>query len=198
MTATDQSYRVLLEPSFLSKLQGLDMIARIIVEGFLTGLHKSPYHGFSVEFAEHRQYMPGDPIRHVDWKVYAKSDRFYIKEYEQETNLRAYILLDVSSSTPFCRRGADREDPLWDLPRRRAGLPDAPAAGRGGACSFSDQIHRIIPARSARTHLRVLFAEMESALRERPRPWNRRRRGTRPTSGRASSSSPIAPRGGGS
>jgi uncharacterized protein (DUF58 family) len=164
---SDQSYRILLEPSFLSKLQGLDMIARLIVEGFLTGLHKSPYHGFSVEFAEHRQYMPGDPIRHVDWKVYAKSDRFYIKEYEQETNLRSYLMLDVSSSTPFT--GDDSR-----IEKIRYGTYLAAALAylmlqqqdAVGLLLFSDRIHKIIPARSARTHLRVLFAEMETALRE--------------------------------
>jgi uncharacterized protein (DUF58 family) len=162
---TDQSYRVLLDPSFLSKLQGLDLIARLIVDGFLTGLHKSPYHGFSVEFAEHRQYMAGDPIRHVDWKVYAKSDRFYIKEYEQETNLRAHLLLDVSSSTPFADEGR--------IEKLRYGTYLAAALAylmlqqqdAVGLLLFSDKIHKIIPARSARTHLRVLFAELEQGLR---------------------------------
>jgi uncharacterized protein (DUF58 family) len=166
MPRTDQSYRVLLEPSFLAKLQGLDMIARLIVEGFLTGLHKSPYHGFSVEFAEHRQYIAGDPIRHVDWKVFAKSDRFYIKEYEQETNLRSYLLLDVSSSTPFAEEGR--------LEKIRYGTYLAAALGylmlqqqdAVGLLLFSDHVHRVIPARSARTHLRILFHEMETALAE--------------------------------
>src|SRR5689334_3729517 len=81
----------LLDPHFVSKLARLDLTARLVVEGFLTGLHRSPYHGFSVEFAEHRQYMPGDPLRHLDWKVLAKSDRKYVKQYEEETNLRAML-----------------------------------------------------------------------------------------------------------
>jgi len=163
----DQSYRILLEPSFLSKLQGLDMIARMIVEGFLTGLHKSPYHGFSVEFAEHRQYMPGDPIRHVDWKVYAKSDRFYIKEYEQETNLRSYLMLDVSSSIPFTG-----EEGRIEKIRYGTWLAAALAylmlqqQDAVGLLLFSDRIHKVIPARSARSHLRILFGAMEVALRE--------------------------------
>ncbi len=164
---SDQSYRILLEPSFLSKLQGLDMIAHLIVEGFLTGLHKSPYHGFSVEFAEHRQYMPGDPIRHVDWKVYAKSDRFYIKEYEQETNLRSYLMLDVSSSTPFTGDGQRIEKIRYGTYLGAAlaylMLQQQDAVG---LLLFSDRIHKIVPARSARTHLRILFGEMESALRD--------------------------------
>ena len=93
--------RALLDPYFVGKLRRLDLIARLVVEGFITGLHKSPYHGFSVEFAEHRPYMPGDPIHSVDWKVYAKSDRFYIKEFEEETNLRSHLLVDASSSMAY-------------------------------------------------------------------------------------------------
>jgi uncharacterized protein (DUF58 family) len=162
---TDQSYRVLLDPSFLSKLQGLDMIARLIVEGFLTGLHKSPYHGFSVEFAEHRQYMAGDPIRHIDWKVYAKSDRFYIKKYEQETNLRAHILLDVSSSTPFADEGRIEKLRYGTYLSAALAYLMLQQQDAVGLLLFSDKIHKIIPARSARTHLRVLFGEMENALR---------------------------------
>ena len=165
MARTDQSVRVLLEPAFLSKLQGLDMIARMIVEGFLTGLHKSPYHGFSVEFAEHRQYIPGDPIHHLDWKVYAKSDRFMIKEYEQETNLRSYLMLDVSSSTPFADEG--RIEKIRYATYLAAALAYLMLQQQDavGLLLFSDHIHRIVPARSARTHLRVLFREMEGALR---------------------------------
>jgi uncharacterized protein (DUF58 family) len=90
-----------LDPAVVARLSRMDIKARLVVEGFIAGLHKSPYRGFSVEFAEHRQYMPGDPLRHVDWKVYAKSDKFYVKEYEEETNLRAYLLLDVSGSMGY-------------------------------------------------------------------------------------------------
>jgi len=79
----------------------MDLVAKLVVEGFLTGLHRSPYHGFSVEFAEYRPYLPGDPLRNVDWKVYGKTDRLYVKEYEEETNLKAYLLLDQSGSMGF-------------------------------------------------------------------------------------------------
>jgi len=79
----------------------MELIAKFVVEGFMTGLHKSPYHGFSVEFAEHRQYMPGDDLRHLDWKVFARTDRHYIKQYEEETNLKSYILLDISKSMSY-------------------------------------------------------------------------------------------------
>jgi uncharacterized protein (DUF58 family) len=98
-----------LRPEILSRISRLELRARAVVEGFVSGMHESPYHGFSVEFAEHREYAPGDDLRHIDWRVFAKSDRYYIKQYEEETNLRSHILLDCSGSM---------------------GYPDAPRAGR--------------------------------------------------------------------
>lgn len=89
------------DPSVLSRFGRLALVARSVVEGFLSGIHKSPYKGFSVEFAEHRQYYPGDEIRHIDWRAYGKTDRYYIKEYEEETNLLAHILLDASGSMGY-------------------------------------------------------------------------------------------------
>ncbi|TAK60980.1 MAG: DUF58 domain-containing protein [Bacteroidetes bacterium] len=83
----------------------MELVARLVVEGFITGLHKSPYHGFSVEFAEHRQYMPGDEIKHMDWKIYGRTDRYYIKQFEEETNLKAYLILDSSRSMAFSSEG---------------------------------------------------------------------------------------------
>jgi len=97
----EEDFRRYLDPAILSRLARLDLKARLVVEGFISGLHKSPFHGFSVEFAQHRAYAPGDDTRHIDWKVFAKSDRFYIKQYEEETNLRAYILLDTSESMAY-------------------------------------------------------------------------------------------------
>ena len=93
--------RRLLDPKTLVKIERLDLIARSVVEGFVTGLHKSPFHGFSVEFAEHREYAPGDDLKHLDWKVFGRTDRYYIKEYEEETNLAAYAVLDASESMSF-------------------------------------------------------------------------------------------------
>jgi uncharacterized protein (DUF58 family) len=90
-----------LDPSSLSKYGRLSLVARNLVEGFLTGVHKSPFKGASVEFAEHRQYYPGDEIRHIDWRAVAKTDRYYIKEYEEETNLRATLLVDASGSMGY-------------------------------------------------------------------------------------------------
>lgn len=90
-----------LDPQTLAKLQGLELKARLIVEGYVSGLHKSPYQGFSVEFAEHREYVPGDDLRYVDWKVYGKTDRYYLKQYEEETNFACHILVDASESMAY-------------------------------------------------------------------------------------------------
>jgi uncharacterized protein (DUF58 family) len=90
-----------LDPLNLAKVRSLELQARLIVEGYLSGLHKSPYHGFSVEFAEHREYVPGDDIRHIDWKVYGRTGRFFLKQYEEETNLICWLLLDVSESMHY-------------------------------------------------------------------------------------------------
>jgi len=90
-----------LDPEVVSRLQGLDLKARMIVEGYVAGRHKSPFHGFSVEFAEHREYVPGDDLRHVDWKIFGRSDRYYLKQYEEETNFACHILLDASESMKY-------------------------------------------------------------------------------------------------
>src|SRR5512133_4052527 len=91
----------LLDPAVLAKLGGLKLRVRAITEGVLTGLHRSPHHGQSVEFAEHKEYSPGDDIRRIDWKAYGKFDKFYVKRFEQETNLRAYLVVDASGSMGY-------------------------------------------------------------------------------------------------
>ncbi len=96
-----ENYQKYLDPRTLASLEGLDLQARLVVEGYVAGMHPSPYHGFSVEFAEHREYVPGDDIRHVDWKVWSKTDKLYLKQYEEETNLLLYLLLDVSESMDY-------------------------------------------------------------------------------------------------
>jgi uncharacterized protein (DUF58 family) len=96
-----ENYQKYLDPQTLASLEGLDLQARMVVEGYVAGMHPSPYHGFSVEFAEHREYVPGDDIRHVDWKVWSKTDKLYLKQYEEETNLLMYLLLDTSESMAY-------------------------------------------------------------------------------------------------
>src|SRR6187431_3676150 len=95
-----------LTPADLQQISNLQVLARQVVEGFTTGLHRSPHKGFSVEFKQHRQYVPGDEIRHIDWRAFGRSDRFYIREYEEETNLRATLLLDLSGSMKYGGSGS--------------------------------------------------------------------------------------------
>jgi Protein of unknown function DUF58 len=99
--ATKDDPRKYLDPRTLAKVRSLELKARLIVEGYLSGQHKSPYHGFSVEFAQHREYVPGDDIKHIDWKVWGRTGRFYLKQYEEETNLVCWIMLDISESMKY-------------------------------------------------------------------------------------------------
>src|SRR3954451_8031544 len=101
MTETATDYRRYLEPRTLAKVAALDLRARLVIEGLMTGMHRSPYQGISVEFAQHREYVPGDDIRHVDWKVYARTGRFHLKQYEEETNLVCWLLVDISESMNY-------------------------------------------------------------------------------------------------
>ena len=96
-----KEYKKYLNPSLISKIENLSLRAKLVVEGFIIGMHKSPYHGFSVEFSEHRPYGFGDEIKYIDWKLWGKTDRFYIKQFEEETNLKCHIILDKSSSMNF-------------------------------------------------------------------------------------------------
>jgi len=116
-------YKKYLQPAVISRLANLELKAKFVVEGFIAGLHKSPYHGFSVEFAEHRQYMPGDDLKYLDWKVLGRTDRYYIKQFEEETNLKSYLIVDASKSMSF--RSADSplaaESPLKKLFRKKEG-----------------------------------------------------------------------------
>ena len=96
-----QEYRKYLDPDTIAKIGNIELKARMVVEGFITGMHKSPYHGFSVEFSQHRQYRPGDEIRFIDWRVFARSGRYYVKEFEEETNLRSMLCIDSSASMKF-------------------------------------------------------------------------------------------------
>jgi uncharacterized protein (DUF58 family) len=98
-------YRKYLLPETVAQIQNLELIARLVVEGFITGLHRSPYHGFSVEFAEHRQYRHGDDTKNIDWKVYARTNKYYVKQYEEETNLRSMIAIDSSASMGYASKG---------------------------------------------------------------------------------------------
>src|SRR5437868_7702332 len=98
---TTDDPRRYLDPLTLAKVRGLELQARLVVEGYLSGMHKSPYHGFAIEFTQHREYVPGDDLRHLDWKVLGRTDRYMLKQYEQETNYVAHILVDGSESMNY-------------------------------------------------------------------------------------------------
>ncbi|HKA24507.1 MAG TPA: DUF58 domain-containing protein [Candidatus Eisenbacteria bacterium] len=151
-----------LDPGVVSRLGSLDLRARLVVEGFISGLHKSPFHGFSVEFVEHRPYMPGDPLRNVDWKVYAKSDRFYVKQYEDETNLRAYLLLDHSASMGF--RSKEASVSKFEYARTLAAALAYLLLGQQdavGLLTFADTVGAFVPPRGTRSHLEALLREID-------------------------------------
>jgi uncharacterized protein (DUF58 family) len=157
----------LLDPEALGKVHRLELIARGVVEGFVGGRHRSPYKGFSIEFAEHRQYVPGDDVRDLDWRVYGKSDRYYVKQYIEETNLRATILLDASGSMRYAGAKAARHGgrPLSKfeygqylaatLAHLMINQQDAV-----GLLTFDTRVRRYIPPRSRPGHLRVLLEEL--------------------------------------
>ena len=145
----------------VSRLSRLDLIARLVVEGFITGLHKSPYHGFSVEFSEYRPYMPGDDNRNIDWKVLGRTERFYIKQFEEETNLRAYLLLDASKSMTYSSGNITKIQYAVYL---AASLSYMLLNQRDsvGLATFDNQIRSYIPPKSVLSYLHLLLREMDS------------------------------------
>ena len=147
-----------LDPAIVARLAHLDVRARLVVEGFIAGMHRSPFHGFSVEFAEHRPYMPGDPLKNLDWKVLAKSDRYLVKQYTEETNLRAHLLVDLSGSMGFRseRASLSKLEYARSLAAALAylmiGQQDAV-----GAMLFAERPLQYVPPRSVRSHLDVVL-----------------------------------------
>src|ERR1017187_9791567 len=140
-----------LDPSALARFGGLELLARLVVEGLMAGLHKSPFKGFSVEFAEHRQYGPGDEIRHIDWRAFGKTDRYYVKEYEEETNLRAILVVDSSGSMGYAGQTVSK---LEHARRMAASLAYLMIGQRDavGLVTFDTLLRSMIPPRSAPSH----------------------------------------------
>ena len=149
-----------LDPTALARFGRLELLARLVVEGVMSGLHKSPFKGFSVEFAEHRQYGPGDEIRHIDWRAFGKSDRYYVKEYEEETNLKAYLVLDASGSMAY---GQSTSTKLEHACKLAASLAYLMISQRDavGLVSFDTEARTMIPPKSAPGHFAVLCHAME-------------------------------------
>ena len=146
----------------------LELLARQLVEGFITGLHKSPYHGFSVEFAEHRLYNDGESTRHIDWKVYARTDRLFTKRYEEETNLRCLIALDISPSMHY---PSDTKNKLRFSVYAASALSYLLHKQRDavGLCLFSDRIHTLTPVKSTPTHLDKIFTTLNNVMSTQPK-----------------------------
>jgi uncharacterized protein (DUF58 family) len=151
-----------LDPKVLNKITRLDLKARHIVEGFMGGMHKSPYHGFSVEFAEHREYAPGDDLKHLDWKVFARTDRLYIKEYELETNLRSHILLDTSESMDYGSKETSKLELASHIAASMAYLILRQQDSVGMVC-FDKEVKTFIPTSSSMGHLRPILGTLASS-----------------------------------
>ncbi len=156
--ATDlKSY---LRPDVVSRLSRLDLVARLVVEGFITGLHRSPYHGFSVEFSEYRPYMAGDPIRHIDWKVLGRTDRYYVKQFEEETNLRAFLLVDTSGSMGYSSGDITK---LQYASYLSAALAYLMLLQRDavGLVTFAESVRTYLPPRSVMSGLNRILARLD-------------------------------------
>ncbi|HYG75313.1 MAG TPA: DUF58 domain-containing protein [Planctomycetota bacterium] len=155
-----------LDPKTLTKISNLDLKARLIVEGYISGQHKSPYHGFSVEFAEHREYSPGDDLKHLDWRVFAKSDRFYIKQYEEETNLRSYILLDTSESMKYASPGNISKLEYASYIAASLTYMLIRQQDSVGMVLFDNKVKKFVPASASPAHLRLLLHELGQIVPE--------------------------------
>jgi uncharacterized protein (DUF58 family) len=157
-TAHDRPF---LDPAVVARLGTLELKARTIVEGFLSGLHRSPFKGFSVEFAEYRQYMPGDDLSTIDWKVYARSDRFYVKKFEEETNLDCHLMLDVSGSMSYgAHHGLTKFEYGACLAASLAYLMNR-QRDAVGLTAFDDRIVSMLPASSRGGHLRAVLLTLD-------------------------------------
>ncbi|RKU06703.1 DUF58 domain-containing protein [Candidatus Poribacteria bacterium] len=170
--------RTFLDPTILARIGNLELIAKFVVEGFISGLHKSPYHGFSVEFSQYRQYMPGDDTKHIDWKAYARTDRYYIKQFEEETNLNCYLLLDTSESMAHPSDDAQTDNATTEADS--AGTPRltklryssfliaslayfmAKQRDAVGFAYFDDALRQYLPARSSTSHLHSILLTLET------------------------------------
>lgn len=152
-----------LDPRVLDKVARLELRARLVVEGFVTGMHKSPYRGFSVEFAQHREYVPGDDLRHLDWKIFGKSDRFVIKQYEEETNLRAHLFLDQSESMNYAHDGGMSKFDYAATGCASLAFLIQQQADAVGLTLFDEKVARQVPPSNTRAGLANLFAALEGA-----------------------------------
>jgi uncharacterized protein (DUF58 family) len=160
VTAPQSNELRFLDPAIIATIGSLEVKARMIVEGFLSGLHRSPFKGFSVEFAEYRQYMPGEDLSTIDWKVYARSDRYYVKKFEEETNLDCHVLLDVSASMGYRSAGLSKLDYGSYLAASLAYLMNR-QRDAVGFMAFDDRVVSVLPPSVRPGHLRALLVTLQ-------------------------------------
>lgn len=160
MAVKTQDYKKFLDPVVISKLKTLELKARMVVEGFKVGLHRSPYHGFSVEFSEHRPYMQGDALKNVDWKVFAKSEKYYIKQFEEETNLLSHIFVDASKSMQFKHSGKVSKIDYATILAAALAYVMIDQQDSVGLAIYSDKIHTYLPPKSNRVYLKTLLSAL--------------------------------------
>ncbi len=156
-------FSIMIEERDLQQYSNLELLARQVVEGFITGLHKSPFHGFSVEFAEHRLYNTGESTKHIDWKLFARTDKLFVKRYEEETNLRCQIIIDNSSSMYFPEDSATGNNKINFSVKCAAALTYLLGKQRDatGLSIFNEKVNLHTPAKSSSVHHRLLFNELE-------------------------------------
>lgn len=160
----------MLEQNHFPEIENLELLAKQVVEGFIIGLHKSPFHGFSVEFAEHRLYNPGESTRHLDWKVFARTGKMFVKRFEEETNLRCQIVIDASSSMYFPNDEAAKTNKLRFSITAAAALVNLLKRQRdaAGLSIFTDEVVFNSDAKSSTKHHQLLFAQLENLLNQKP------------------------------
>ena len=169
--AATLDYRKYLDPRVLARIAALDLRARLIVEGLMSGMHRSPYQGISVEFAQHRQYAPGDDIRHVDWKVLAKTDRIYLKQYQEETNLQLVLIVDTSQSMTYGSVG-DKDAPWTKLDHATAIAASLAYMALGqqdavGLVVADNELRRFLRPANSPGQWKQVISELSQAPRDR-------------------------------
>lgn len=152
-----------LDPRVLERIKRLEVRARLVVEGFITGQHKSPYNGFAVEFASHREYSPGDEIKHIDWKVWSKTDKFYIKEYEEETNLKTTVIVDCSKSMGYGRDNWSKFDYAATAGASLGHLLQS-QGDAVGMITFNTRVKDVMPPSARHNHLKEIVHILDQTV----------------------------------
>src|SRR6516162_1444568 len=166
MPVKSNDARRFLDAATIARISPLDLRARHVVEGFISGMHRSPFFGHSVEFLQHREYVPGDDLRHLDWKIWSETDRYYIKQYEEDTNLRATFVVDVSESMRYGRGPLNKYEYASTIAACLSYLL-LRQSDSVGLMSFDAEVRRIVPSRSHQTHLDALVQALDGSRPER-------------------------------